>query len=102
VQKETLLKQIDAAQKAYEAGDIQGAYDVIKGHDDHKSPAQVDQSIMMMRGTPSASQAVKDWLNLAITQLRRQLGIDSTEQPLGDWWIQCALRGARSVLKSHV
>jgi len=73
--KEIFREQIETALKAYQQGDVKGAYQLIKMHEDHLSPYQIQQKTYTI--PPKQWKAIMvEWLNVAAQQMRIQLGLD--------------------------
>ena len=74
---DAIRKQIQAALKAYQEGDIEGSYQLIKMYERHLTPLQIQQRILST--VPSRGQwqiVMTDWLDLACQQMRIELGLD--------------------------
>ena len=74
--KDIYREQIETAIKAYQAGDVEGAYQLIQMYEDHATASQIAQKAYAM-WPGQWKRATAEWLNVAAQQMRIQLGLDS-------------------------
>jgi len=96
-EKEIYEEQLTTALKAYQADDVEGAYQLICMYEDHATASQIAQKAYAIR-PGQWKRAMVGWLNVAAQQMRVQLGLD-TEGVLIKPLASVALKTALSLIE---